>query len=430
MKNNKLPLVSARTYHNIASLPEVSRYQFIFWLLWPFGALIYALKNFREPSSKTLFWLFCVYFGFVFVFADPFGVGGADSARYAANLIELHSNPYSFTKLWSSLYNVNTNTADIYQPLVTWLVSLLTGNPAWLFALFAAVFGYFYTQNLWMVFSHVKVNVTLMLFMFMVSFALVNPLWNINGVRMWTAAQVFLYGNLLYFLNNNKRGLWWSVASVLFHFSFLFPVALLFLWQIVPRKAALLFGFYIGTAFISEIDLAEIRKLLTFLPDIFQSRVESYTNEAYAEAIELRKYSRHVTLAGIFYRWVTYVWIAIVFFHRNKWKNNSKTYEYLFLFALFVGGFANLAANVPSGGRFVVVSNGLFYATFILLLGKNYLHIPWLKWISLPFLAFVIIFKIRMGFDYMGFLTVAGNPFFAPFFDSQVPLIDFVKSVF
>lgn len=423
----------------VLRLSEINRYQLFFFIFWPFGQMISAVRNFRQPWSMAMMWLFCVYFGLVFVYADPI-TGGADSARYAARLIELHAQPFSFSELRSSLYNANSGQVaqvDIYQPLLTWLVSLFTGNPSFLFAAFAGVFGFFYVKNLWMIFNRVTIQVHLLLFLFMMSYALVNPLWNINGVRMWTAAQVFLFGNLLYFLYDDKRGLLWSTISVLFHFSFMFPITLLLVWQFLPRKlwlAWLLFGFYIGTSFVNEIDLFEIRNFLSFLPDVFQPRVSGYTNEVYAEGLEVLKDVKYASpifiVAENSSRFITYAWIILAFTKRKEWKNNYKTYYRLFLFTLFLGGFANLASNMPSGGRFVVLSNVLFYALFVLLLGKNYLQVTWLKFITLPLLSVAVIFNIRRGFDFIGILTVAGNPLIAPLFDTQTPLIDFVKQFF
>ena len=377
--------------------------------------------------------MFCVYFGLVFVYADPHGVGGSDSASYALDLIKLHEHQHSFGDLWSTIYNVNSTRLDIYQPIVTWLVALLTGNPAFLFAVFAAVFGYFYARNLWMILNQVTVRVNLLLFLFILSFALINPIWNINGVRMWTAAQVFLFGNLLYFLHGSRKGLWLSASAVLFHFSFMFPVGLLLVWQFLPRKVLLLFGLYIATAFVSEVNMAEVRNLLSFLPDLFQSRVETYTNETYVESLARARSSDvawHQVFAIKAFRWITYIWIVMAFITRKKWAGKHKAYFHLFLFALLLGSFANLASNVPSGGRFVTLSNSLFYALFILLLAKGHLQLPWLKWLSIPLLIFVIIFNIRVGFDYIGPLTFVGNPLIAFLFDSQTPLIDFVKNLF
>jgi hypothetical protein len=414
----------------ILRLGSITQNQILFFIIWPFGQMINAVRHFRQPWSMAVLWLFCVYFGLVFVYGDPYGYGGGDSTSYALQLIEFHENQHSFDQLWASIYSVNTNRADLYQPLLTWLIALFTGNPAFLFAAFAAVFGFFYVKNLWMIFTRISASVGVILFLFMLSYALVNPLWNINGVRMWTAAQVFLYGNLLYFLYDNKRGLWWSAVSILFHFSFVFPVALLFAWLFIPRNAGLLFGFYIATSFIKEIDLFEVRSMLSFLPDFLQPRVVGYTSEVYAEGLATRTFAFHEALAINAGRWVTYAWIIFAFIKRQEWMNSHKTYGHIFMFALFLGGFANIASNVPSGGRFVVLSNSLFYALFVLLLGKNYLRLYWLKLITVPLLALSIVFKIRMSFDYIGFLTVAGNPLLAPFFGEQTPLIDFVKDIF
>jgi len=47
--------------------------------------------------------------------------------------------------------------------------------------------------------------------------------------------------------------------------------------------------------------------------------------------------------------------------------------------------------------------------------------------ISVPFLAFFIIFTIRMGFDFIGLLTIIGNPIIALFIEDLIPLINFIK---
>lgn len=409
---------------------SITQSEIFLFIIWPFGQMIRAIGNFRKPWSMVFFWLFCVYFGLVFIYADPYGVGGADSADYALELIQLHENPTTFGELWSSIYSESSNRLDIYQPLLTWTLALFTGNPAFLFGAFAAVFGFFYVKNLWLIFNRISIKVGVILFLFMASYALVNPIWNINGVRMWTAAQVFLYGNLLYFLNGNRRGLLWSAFSVLFHFSFVLPVGLLLVWQIIPRNAWLFFVFYITTSFVSEVNLFEVKNLLSFLPGVFQTRVESYTNESYATLVGSVEHAFIQGLAIKAARLVTYIWIILAFIKRKQWAASEKAYHRIFLFALFIGGVANIAANVPSGGRFMVLSNSLFYALFVLLLGKNYLQVKWLKLITFPLLAIAVIFKIRMGFDYMGFLTVAGNPMIALFFDTQTPLIDIVKEIF
>ena len=415
-------------------VPSVPVSELLLILLWPFGALVRSLRHFRVPESKTIFWLFCVFFGFVFIYGDPYNELGNDSVRYAKNLIELHDNPFSWNELIASFYNVEEGVVDIYQPLVTWFVSLFTGDPSILFMLFAVVFGFFYAQNLWMIFNTINKKVGLIIIMFMFAYALINPIWNINGVRMWTAAQVFLFGNLRYFLLNDKKGLIWSASSILVHFSFLFPVAVLAAYIFLPKKDYVFFAFYIITAFFVEMKLSQVRDLLSFLPDFLQPKVSGYTSEVYAERIgEMAKqYTWHVIWQGYISTWLGYVWIIAVFIRRKYWAKYFPHFHQIFMFALLMGGFANIVAQVPSGGRFVTVTSSLFFALFVALLGQRRINLKlwWMEIITIPFLAFVIIFKIRMGFDFMGLSTFLSNPVLALFIEDSTPLIEFVKKIF
>ena len=61
---------------------------------------------------------------------------------------------------------------------------------------------------------------------------------------------------------------------------------------------------------------------------------------------------------------------------------------------------------------------------------KQLIKLQWLEYLSIPLLAFVVIFKIRMGFDFTGILTFIGNPFMAVFVESQTPIIEFIKGIF
>lgn len=416
-------------------IPSVPTSELLLILLWPFGALVRALRYFRMPQSKTIFWLFCIYFGFVFVYEDPtLKKFGLDSARYAMDLIEKHSSPFSWNTLITSFYNAEDNVVDIYQPIVTWIVSLFTGNPRVLFMVFATVFGFFFAQNLWMIFNKINKRVEFLLLLFMFSYALVNPIWNINGVRMWTAAQLFLFGNLRYFLFNDKKGLIWSAASVLVHFSFLFPVSILLGYLFLPKKDYVFFTFYIITAFLVEIKLTQVREFLSFLPDFLQPRVISYTNEDYAGKVgDMVSQSSWIMLwQGYLSTWIGYAWVVAVFIRRKAWIKYYPELHRIFMFALLLGGFANIAAQVPSGGRFITVANGLFFALFVVLLGqrKISLRLQWLELITIPLLFFVVVFQIRIGLGFMGILTFAGNPLIAPFINTQTPLIDFLKQLF
>lgn len=404
----------------------------LLFLIWPFGLLYATLKNFKAPGAKTGFILFCTYFGFVFIISPD--IGGADSSRYAQMLRDLHQLTPSFSNLWASLYSYETNVLDIYQPLVTWLMALFTDNARFLFAFFAFVFGWFYASNIWLILKQIQNKITYSVLLFILVFALINPIWNINGVRMWTAAQVFIYGVLTYFIGNEKKkGLLWAAASIFVHFSFLFPFALLIIYKILPKKVIIYFIFFIITLLFSEINIYNIQAYLRMLPDIFQPRVESYTNIEYVKGIKksAEYYNWYVAFSGLALKVaISSLLIILIIFSRKFLKKNKQLYEFVG-FILFFGSWANIAAVVPSGGRFLVVFNMLSMGFIILYLVKYQVSFPVkiIRLISMPLLIFYCIFTLRVGFDYMGISTFIGNPFSALLIEDNTPLIEFVKSL-
>lgn len=403
------------------------------YLLWPFLALLAAIRYNQLPFSKLIFILFCFYFGVTFIVPEN-RTGAADSARYARELIKMHQSPVTFDNFQKALYTKETNLVDIYQPLITWMLSLFTDNVHLLFGIFALVFGLFYAGSLWIILNQLKGNITFLIFVFLLTFMLINPIWNINGVRMWTAAQICIYGLLVYFVEEKKHGLWWSLSSVFVHFSFLFPVALLLVFLVLPKRTPVFFIFFLVTLFITEIDLIKIKDNLSFLPDIFQPRVKSYTNTEYAEIISknLLKNSWHVKFASLALKWSSIAFLSLIFFGLYRKIREINYLNAFFCLTLFMFGASQLASNIPSGGRFMVLAYSLTFVLLILLFTK-FIDLLWLKRIgilSIPFLLFYCVFSIRMGLDYMGIMTFAGNLFTTFFIDNAKPLIEFIKSVF
>lgn len=403
------------------------------FFFWPFVSLLLAIRNYRQKYSKLIFILFCIFFGLTFIVSHNV-MESADSARYAQELIRLHNSPISFDNFQNALYSKETSYVDIYQPFVTWIVSLFTANEHVLFGIFAFIFGYFYVNNFWIILNRINGRISFTLFIFLLTFMLINPIWNINGVRMWTAAQIFVYGILLFLVNENKKGLIWSASSILVHFSFLFPVSLLFLFIVLPKKLPVYFVFFIITLFISEINLDNLKSSLSFLPEVLQPRVSSYINIDYAESIAERvnENAWHVKYADLMFKWTIYTLITLIFFRFRRHLNKDKLLNVLFCFTFFIFSWAQLAANIPSGGRFMTIAYTICIVFLILLFTKNENNrwIHYLKIGSTPFLLFYCLFSIRVGFDYIGLSTIIGNPISALIINDTTPLIEFVKSIF
>lgn len=423
-------LYSKRILQN-STIPVRDKFLF---LVWPMGALVSAFRNYKHLWAKNLFWLFCIFYGFTFVIGDK-NSRSNDAVRYTEQLEYFHTGSVSFSKLTNILYSSEGGFVDVYQPVLTWFLGIFTDSPKWLFATYALVFGYFYSRNIWILIERSGVRLSGLLLLLLIVFALMNPIWNINGVRMWTAAQIFIYGIFNYYiLSNKKSGLWWILSSIFVHFSFVFPVLLFLLFIFLPHMPIPLLLFYVISSTINDLNLSAVGDFLSsVVPEFLIPRVKGYTNVDYAELIgdQALQLSWHVRLVPISVKVIIYIFIFYMMYYGFKKKNDYHQIRNLLSLALFLGGWANIAALVPSGGRFLVLSNVLFMATFFLYFSRPP-HVK-ISLIRLPvyfLLAFIIIFNIRVGLDYTGFLTLFGNPLLSFFLTENLPLIEYIKGLF
>jgi hypothetical protein len=397
--------------------------------------LYLGIKYIRTPLALPLLSLFSVFFGLTFVINFQ---TDADSVRYAQEFINLHERNLSIGDIGNYLFKSEESKVDLYQPLLTWFLSNFTDNPKILFAFFGLVFGIFHIKNTLLVVYETPVKAGLLVTLLLLTFVLINPIWAINGVRMWTAAQIFIYGLLTSYLVGKKtKGLIWCVASVFVHFSFLFPLLLILVFRVIPKNMTVLFAFFILSFTISQLNLEIIRPYVELLPALFQEKVLMYTQEAVVE-----KYLEgggssvplgwHVTLANNLLRYFVAFSMAFLYLRYLVYKEiiSEKIIVFLAL-GLFFSAFANISALIPSGSRFLVIGDSIALIAIILYVAKfpfDELLNFGLKIIS-PALAFVVVFKIRVGLDFIGFSTVFGNPILALFFQDNEPIIEFIKSI-
>jgi hypothetical protein len=392
----------------------------LFSFLWPFGGLIYSIKNWNSEYVKNTIWWFCIYFGSVFIYI--FG----DSQRYALSLAKY--SDFSFSEIIDVIYNI----LDGYVPLVSYFLSKITVNPQFLFIILAVVFGFFYSRNLYYVFSRVNKksskNILILLFLY----ALINPIWNINIVRFFTAAHIFVYGAMPYICEKKRSKLLWILVSAFIHWSFILPIIFLLLWIIVPKKLSVFFYFYIVSLFINTIDFNFID--LSAFGD-YGSRIGIYVNnKAISEyQINISNVNWHVKVSKSILYWVIQGYIIYLYFVIKKYFKNNESIINLYTFSLLIYGTSNLFVtfNFPEAYRFVVLSL-LFVMPLIILtvshIKKKSIQRKFYR-MSIP-LLFTIIFKIRTGFEFYGITLVLGNYISAIFVKDNTPIIEFVKNLF
>jgi hypothetical protein len=416
------------SYKKKAAANQKNRFGYVpIFLIWPFLGLLVSFRNFRNSWAKNLFWLFCIFFGYTFVISSQ----GPDSSRYSIELATFAKANLSLGSILNALYSTDNNFVDIVQPLLTFIISRFTDDSRILFTVFALIFGFFYSRNIWYILERVEIKISLIISFFILTFILLNPIWNINGFRMYAAAQIFIYGALPYLMEKDGKRIFWILFSVFVHFSFVVPVILFVSYLLIGDRLTLFFWFFIISAFITEINLPAVREFLSLLPDIFRLRVESYTTPAYIKNVTkaAAEVNWYIPYSAKVIRWVVYGFSTVVFFNSRNILKRKPNLLRLFCFALFIYGWTNISRNVPSGGRFITLSNLFMFSFFIFwfnlkVRGRLF---SLLKYLSVPALLLFIIVSLRIGFDYAGFLTLVGNPFVAPFIRDNVPLIDYIK---
>lgn len=399
------------------------------FLIWPFGTMIAAFNDRKKYWAKDIFWLFCTYFGFTFIISDE----NLDSARYAIVLSEFHESGLRFGDIIRLLYSTGSEYIDIVQPILTYLTAIFTDNPAILFSVFAFVFGFFYSRNIWYILDRINGKITIEAFVFILAYILICPIWFINGIRMYAAAQVFIFGLMPYIFEGNKKNLIWSFGSVFFHFSFVFPVLILFSYMLIRNRPVFFFVFSLITLFISEINLEVFRGLFSFLPGFMQSRISYFDAEGARGLSELRQeLSWYLKFSEQAVKLVGYAF-TIVIFSKGKsiFKNNPEMLN-LLSFSLWIYGWSNLARLIPSGGRFTTVADMIMMTFLIFFITKFYNDkvYKYLNIIAIPVLLLFIIVSLRIGADMCGFYAILGNPIIAGIYKDTVPVIEFVKEIF
>jgi len=406
-------------------------YYFIGYLIWPFGLTIEAFRQWQKPWSKNAFWLFCIFFGFTFVIADE---GGADSGRYALEFVEMAHSNLSFRSFLGWFYVVGSDYTDVVAPMIMFFLSRFTDNPTILFLVFGVISGFFYSRNTWYVLEKMEGKLSGIVLLYFLTFLFINPIWNINGIRFSLAAQLFLYGTLPYLLEGKKKALIWSGVSVLSHFTFIFPMAVVGLFHLLRNRTNLYLIFFIITSFIREIDLEWFQNVLSFLPQVIFVEISNYLNEGYAE---YRRASDEelpwfITYASIGLRWAVYLLVFSTLSFGKHILRERPDLKTLLSFSLLFYGFANILSLVPSGDRFIIVANTFMIPYFILFLvefpkiGDTIIT----KLLSVPLLLLFCLVQLRIGMAFFSIITLIGNPVSAAFYTDPVPLIDQLKNLF
>ena len=401
-------------------------YAYLVFLIWPFFSFFMAFYDYRKSWSKNLVWLFVAFYAYSMVISDE----GMDASRYRDQFIEISASAGTTNSIVADIYADDSQTVDYLKPLLDQIVSSFTTNYKILFLIYGLIFGFFFSRNLWLLLDRAEHKITKISILLLIVFVIINPIWNINGFRFWTAAQIFVYGNLLYFLEGNRKGILITLTAFLVHFSFLLPSAILLLYMIMGNRLTLYFYFFLASLFITELNLEAVRNNLFFLPTVYMNRAENYVSEEYKEKLteNLKNANWYAQVRVSALKYSIYVFLIYLFWKGRIIMIREKRLYNLFSYVLLFYAIANVISYIPSVGRFISVVSGL--SVSLAFLYMQYFNDNKFRWIikaSIPALLLFLIVTIRIGFDTIGLTTVFGNPIFAIIIEDDMALIELIK---
>lgn len=324
----------------------------------------------------------------------------------------LHSKQFTLNSAWD--FYEESGEIDILRILLAIIISRFTDSQVVLTAVYAIIFGFFYSRNLCFVIDGLDNKVNLAIKILLICFAFVIPFWFINGFRMWTAAQIFIYGIFRYKLEKKLQTILVCSISIFVHFSFLFPCLLLIPYMVIGNRSDIYFGIFIISIFVSAINIELFNKYFeTYMPVDFIEKTRGYRIED--QVLDYRQNDSDVVWYADFYDKLLSIYIEImIILAYIKFRKGVKTDFLLRLisFTLLFYAFSNLSKSVPSGGRFLIISH-IFSLTFLILFFNNYKinkSIKRLIFLSLPILILFIIVSLRVGLYSISLTTIFGNP--------------------
>lgn len=363
-------------------------------LIFPVVSFIYALFHPNNKNFKLLFVLFFTFIGLAIFYKG----NEADITRSVVDFYDAYTNQdvdfFTYFKSTSSI-----NQIDYYSTFMVWLVSRFTNNPKIYLGCLALVFALFFVANTDYLIKHSQLTSRISIILLIVF--IVTPKIAFLTHRWWTALQVFLFGMLpVIFEKKYWKLLWCFAAAYLVHFSFLYPLIILVISLLLPKKYLLIYlVLYIITVLINSFDFSYLASFVTnYLPDLVASRTETYIN---AEILEHNFFSQS---ARIVMNIANVTLCTIIYITNQEGLKKEDLLRRVFVVALLLGSFANLTALTEWGWRYLDLTNMLFVAFYALYLSDdmNYKKsLTLFKWTT-PLFLYFIAFQVR------GFLAIIG----------------------
>lgn len=402
-----------------------NKYIYLMFLLHPVLSMIMVFRWFRSSWAKNIVWLFTIFYGFTFYISPD---SSNDAVRYKEMLIELADSDMSISAFFTYLFSETSSYIDFAQPLITFLVARFTTDYRILFAVFGFLYGYLYSRNIWFLVEKSPERIRFWSQFLLIFFAFILGMAGINGIRFWLATHLFFFGMIRLVYEQRKIGLWIVMSCILVHFSFILPCILLLIYRFFGNHLKVYFYFFIVSFFVSSLNLERINQVVSYLPEVLQSKSSSYLNEDYMKQVETEKSEKSWFFPVIKYA-KTYSLVLLcifIFWHRRTYLDDPAMRATFCAALLFYATF-NVLNFIPSVGRFLTLSTmvmtaAIYWVSVWRPVGKIRRYLA----ATAPWFAFFIILQFRVMMGYSSYLLVFSNPVFSIFLEPDAGILDVV----
>ncbi len=378
----------------------------LLFIIWPFGAFLFALSKYNQKESQFIVVLFTGLFGYSMIAEsaslDIFRVlklAGIYSGISSLQIIEIVTGLYGPEP---------DNAIDIYKDLIAFIVSRFTTNGNILFMVYGLVYGWVYVKSLDTLVAEERIKGIIPAIL-LLSFSIAFGMDQLAGVRFATAAYVLFFGLFHLIKTHEKKYLIIASLSILIHFSYLSVIVVFILFFLIQKYHKLIYAIVIFS-FISAGFLQDsINEIISFLGGSIEERATIYTQMA-------ENKQNIVWYVGLREEMMTiYALVFIVYTNINKGKFKVTVFsEKLLYFSLMLLTLSNFTNHIQHAGyrySFVFIMFFMSYVYVFFLANKGSKAIRVLSLMAVPFFLLQFLYVVRSVLFYSSPMLYLGNIF-------------------
>lgn len=326
---------------------------FLFFIIWPFGALISTLKRMKGGHFIFIYTLFCILICWNFNVRSQ--VLYDDLSGIADIFMNNNLTTSDFLNILNKYFSGHVDaTREVYIYFMIWITRLFSDNPHAFFALCSLPYLYFQIKCFKIIIDDPKFQNGWIGFLFIFLFMLPRDIITIQNPRFTTALWICIYVIMKYY---STKGSWktllWLILPPIIHSSFWVFLGVFFIGLfsnyfqniLMPLVYISIPFSYMSTYLTNTIDITSIIPL----PEAFSSWASSYLMDETRSKTYGTSGFFWVPIVFDFLKTTVYLIVPILIWRKRELLNNQN--KSLFSFYLFLYAIVNFIQPVPVLGE-------------------------------------------------------------------------------